>query len=29
MNDLIDLFLFVSALALCVHISWLVTRRRP
>jgi hypothetical protein len=28
MDDPIDVLLFVSAIALCVHISWLVTRRR-
>jgi hypothetical protein len=28
MNDPLDLALFVSALALCVHVSRLVTRRR-
>jgi hypothetical protein len=29
MDDPIDLLLFLSALALCVHISRMVTRRRP
>jgi hypothetical protein len=28
MNDPIDVLLFISAIALCVHISRLVTRRR-
>jgi hypothetical protein len=28
MNDPIDVLLFVSAIALCVHISRQVTRRR-
>jgi hypothetical protein len=29
MNDPVDLLLFLSALALCVHISRTITRRRP
>ena len=29
MNDPIDLLLFLSALALCVHISRMITRRPP
>jgi hypothetical protein len=28
MNDPVDLLLFLSALALCVHISRTITRRR-
>ncbi len=28
MNDPVDLLLFLSALALCVHISRMITRRR-
>jgi hypothetical protein len=29
MNDPIDILLFASALALCLHVSRTVTRRRP
>ena len=29
MHDPVDILLFASALALCVHVSRVVTRRRP